>query len=69
MPETQQTSRDRGDVNSRLVGVTAGLGTFSTLSWIGSSSTAPDTPAGVATSARMKAHRAPTGHSHGMLTD
>ena len=34
-------------MNSRLVGVTDGLGTFSTLSWPGSSSTAPETPAGV----------------------
>ena len=36
---------------SRFVGVTAGLGVPSTLTWKGSSSTAPDTPAGVATTA------------------
>jgi hypothetical protein len=34
-----------------LVGVTAGLGVPSTLTWKGSSSTAPETPAGVATTA------------------
>ena len=32
---------------SRLVGVTAGLGVPSTLTWNGSSSTAPEIPAGV----------------------
>ena len=52
-------------LNSRLVGVTDGLGTPSTLTCTGSSSTAPDTPAGVVTSAIRKASRAPTGHSHG----
>ena len=53
-------------LKSRLVGVTAGLGTCSTLSWIGNSRTAPDTPAGVAMSASANAHTAPTGHSHGI---
>ena len=56
-------------LNNRFVGVTDGLGTCSTLSWIGSSSTAPDTPAGVATSASKNAHSAPTGHSHGIPAD
>jgi hypothetical protein len=46
----------------RLVGVTAGLGTRSTLSCTGSSSTAPETPAGVVTSAIRKPHAAPAGH-------
>ena len=32
---------------SKLVGVTAGLGVPSTLTWNGSSSTAPEIPAGV----------------------
>jgi hypothetical protein len=36
---------------SRLVGVTAGLGVPSTLTWNGSSSTAPEIPAGVARTA------------------
>jgi hypothetical protein len=36
---------------SRLVGVTAGLGVPSTLTWNGSSKTAPETPAGVASTA------------------
>jgi hypothetical protein len=40
---------------SRFVGVTAGLGVPSTLTWNGSSRTAPDTPAGVATTATLKA--------------
>jgi hypothetical protein len=40
---------------SRFVGVTAGLGVPSTLTWNGSSSTAPDTPAGVAATATPKA--------------
>jgi hypothetical protein len=34
-----------------LVGVTAGLGVPSTLTWNGSSNTAPEIPAGVATTA------------------
>jgi hypothetical protein len=34
-----------------LVGVTAGLGVPSTLTWNGSSSTAPEIPAGVARTA------------------
>ena len=34
---------------SRLVGVTAGLGTPSTLNWIGSMKTAPETPTGAVT--------------------
>jgi hypothetical protein len=38
-------------LNSRFVGVTAGLGTFSTLSCTGSRNTAPDTPTGVVTTA------------------
>jgi hypothetical protein len=33
---------------SRLVGVTAGLGVPRTVTWNGSSRTAPDTPAGLA---------------------
>jgi hypothetical protein len=52
-------------LNSRFVGVTAGLGTCRTLSWTGSSSTAPDTPAGVVISAMKNAQSPPTGHSHG----
>ena len=36
---------------SRLVGVTAGLGVPRTLTWNGSSSTAPEIPAGVASTA------------------
>ena len=36
---------------SRFVGVTAGLGVPSTPTWNGNNSTAPDTPAGVATTA------------------
>jgi hypothetical protein len=36
---------------SRLVGVTAGLGVPSTLTWNGSSRTAPEMPAGVAIAA------------------
>ena len=52
-------------LKSRFVGVTAGLGTCRMLSWIGSSSTAPDTPAGVVTSVRSSAQSAPTGHSQG----
>ena len=36
---------------SRLVGVTAGLGVPSTLTWNGSSRTAPEMPAGVASAA------------------
>jgi hypothetical protein len=36
------------------------------LSWIGSSNTAPETPAGVVTSASRKAHSPPTGHSQGI---
>jgi hypothetical protein len=52
-------------LNNKLVGVTAGLGTCSTLSWIGSNNTAPDTPAGVVTSASTNAQTAPTGHSQG----
>ncbi|MFI7642563.1 hypothetical protein [Nonomuraea sp. NPDC049400] len=36
-------------LNSRFVGVTAGLGTPRTLSWTGSRNTAPDTPTGVVT--------------------
>jgi hypothetical protein len=35
------------------------------LSWIGNSSTAPETPAGVVTSASTNAQSAPTGHSQG----
>jgi hypothetical protein len=64
----QKRSRPPGTaatLNNRLVGVTAGLATCRTLSWIGSSSTAPDTPAGVVTSASKKAQTAPTGHCHG----
>jgi hypothetical protein len=53
-------------LNSKFVGVTAGLGTCRTLSWIGSGSTAPETPVGVVTKASANAHTAPTGHSHGM---
>src|SRR5690349_18206338 len=34
-------------LNSRFVGVTAGFGTSSTLSWTGSRNTAPETPTGV----------------------
>lgn len=49
-------------LNSRLVGVTDGLGTRSTLSWIGNSSTAPDTPAGVVAIARRNARAAPIGY-------
>jgi hypothetical protein len=52
-------------LNSKFVGVTAGLGTCRMLSWIGSNSTAPDTPAGVVTSASTNAQIAPTGHSQG----
>ena len=40
---------------SRLVGVTAGLGVPSTLTWNGSNSTAPEMPAGVAATAMAKA--------------
>ena len=40
---------------SRLVGVTAGLGVPSTLTWNGSSSTAPEIPAGVASTAMANA--------------
>ena len=40
---------------SRFVGVTAGLGVPSTLTWNGSSSTAPDTPAGLASTATTNA--------------
>ncbi|MGH3288237.1 MAG: hypothetical protein ACRDPD_26740 [Streptosporangiaceae bacterium] len=36
---------------SKLVGVTDGLGVPSTLTWNGSSSTAPEMPAGVVTAA------------------
>ena len=36
---------------SKLVGVTAGLGVPSTLTWNGSSKTAPEIPAGVASAA------------------
>ncbi len=39
----------------RFVGVTAGLGVSSTLTWNGSSSPAPDTPAGVASTATPNA--------------
>jgi hypothetical protein len=35
---------------------------------MGSSSTAPDTPAGVVINASTNAHSAPTGHSHGINT-
>ena len=54
-------------LNSRLVGVTAELGTCSRLTWTGSSNTAPDTPAGVVMSASTNAHSAPTGHSQGTV--
>ena len=37
------------------------------LSWIGNNSTAPETPAGVVTSASTNAHTAPTGHSQGTV--
>jgi hypothetical protein len=47
--------------------VIAGLGTPSTLSWMGSRSTAPETPAGVVTSASRKAQSAPIGHCYGKL--
>jgi len=40
---------------SRFVGVTAGLGVPSTLTWNGSSSTAPEIPAGVASTAMTNA--------------
>src|SRR5208282_1223537 len=40
---------------SRLVGVTAGLGVPSTLTWKGSSNTAPEIPAGVETTAMANA--------------
>jgi hypothetical protein len=45
-----------------LVGVTAGLGRRSTLSWTGSSRTAPETPAGVVMSAIRNPQAAPAGH-------
>jgi hypothetical protein len=46
---------------SRLVGVTDGLGVPSTLTWNGSSSTAPEIPAGVeSTEIRYAATRATT---------
>ncbi len=38
-------------LKSRLVGVTAGFGVPSTLTWKGSSRTAPEIPAGVASTA------------------
>ena len=52
-------------LNRRFVGVTDGLGTPSTLTCTGSSSTAPETPAGVVTKAISAASSAPIGHSHG----
>src|SRR3954464_9044696 len=39
------------------------------LSCTGSSSAAPETPAGVVTNATRNAHSAPTGHSQGMRAD
>jgi hypothetical protein len=66
VPEPQQPAGDAATLNSRLVGVTPGLGTCNTLSWTGSSSTAPDTPAGVVTRARRNAQSAPMGHCHGI---
>jgi hypothetical protein len=65
VPEAQQSVGTAATLNRRLVGVTAGLGTCRMLSWIGSRSTAPDTPAGVVISARRNAQPAPTGHSQG----
>jgi hypothetical protein len=53
-------------LNSRLVDMTAGLGTCRMLSWIGSRRTAPETPADVGMSVSRNAHTAPTGHCHGM---
>lgn len=41
-------------LNSRLVGVTAGLGTWRTLSWIGRRNTAPETPTGAVTVATVR---------------
>ena len=49
---------------SRLVGVTAGLGVPSTLTWNGSSRTAPEIPAGVATAETMKAAARATASVH-----
>jgi hypothetical protein len=45
---------------SKFVGVTAGLGVPSTLTWNGSSSTAPDTPAGLASTATTNADTSAT---------
>jgi hypothetical protein len=49
-----------GALSIRFVGVTAGLGVPSTLTWNGNSSTAPDTPAGAASTATPKAAAAAT---------
>ncbi|MGD0560546.1 MAG: hypothetical protein ABSA93_36960 [Streptosporangiaceae bacterium] len=46
-------------MKSRLVGVTAGLGTPSRLSWTGSRNTAPDTPTGAVITAISNPARQP----------
>src|ERR1017187_7708301 len=53
---------------SRLVGVTAGLGVPRTLTWNGSSSTAPEIPAGVASTAIAKAAARATSSAQPPLT-
>ena len=66
----QKRSRPPGTaatLNNKFVGVTAGLGTCRMLSCIGNNSAAPETPAGVVTSASTNAHTAPTGHSQGTV--
>src|ERR1700749_773798 len=53
---------------SRFVGVTAGLGVPSTETWNGSSSTAPDTPAGGVTTAMQNAATSATTSAHPLLS-